>query len=203
MTFGAPFLQKLMPRCPAWTWNAPLAGAMDEFAITTPIRIAHFLGQLAHESLELTHVSENLNYSATLLRTIFPTHFAEDEFSSFAYQGERIANRVYANRLGNGDEASGDGWHYRGRGPIQLTGKANYATAGAALGLDLVTAPEAVIAPVIGARVAGWFWASHGLNALADAGDLVGITKIINGGAIGFESRRIYTDKALALLAAA
>lgn len=200
VNFSAAFLQLLMPRCDAETWNAPLAGAMSEFDIVPVARMAAFLAQLAHESVELTHTQENLNYSASLLLKTFPRYFDLTTSEAFARQPQRIANHVYANRLGNGDEASGDGWEFRGRGPIQLTGKSNYEAAGSALGLDLVGNPDAILAPTVGARVAGWFWASHRLNELADSGDFVQITRTINGGLLGLAERRAYFDHAMALL---
>ena len=188
-----------MPRCDANLWAPALAGAMSEFDIATDLRVAAFLAQVAHESVELTRLIENLNYSAEGLLKTFPTHFTPPQALSYARDPERIANHAYANRNGNGDEASGDGWLYRGRGPIQITGRANYRTAGAALGVKLELYPASATDPRIGARIAGWFWGSHGLNALADAEDTRTITHRINGGENGLAARQAYYATARAV----
>lgn len=174
-----------------------LDAAMQRFDITTPAREAAFLAQLAHESGELRRWTENLNYGWTGLRKTFPKYFATDvDAQAYDRKPERIANRVYGDRLGNGPEASGDGWRYRGRGPIQLTGKDNYQACGRAIGVDLVGAPERVETPEVGCLAAAWFWASRGLNALADVGDFKTITRRINGGLIGFEDRAAFWRRA-------
>jgi putative chitinase len=143
-----------------------LGAAMARFEIDRPARQAAFLAQLAHESEQLSRRAENLNYRWPRLRQIFPKYFRTDaEAQAFDRQPERIANRVYGSRLGNGPEASGDGWRYRGRGPIQLTGKSNYVTCGSALGVDLVAEPELLETPEVGCLAAAWFWADKGLNA--------------------------------------
>ena len=174
-----------------------LGAAMARFEIDRPARKAAFLAQLAHESGQLSRWAENLSYRWPRLRQIFPKYFRTDaEAQAFDRQPERIANRVYGGRLGNGPEASGDGWRYRGRGPIQLTGKSNYRTCGAALGVDLVAEPELLETPEVGCLAAAWFWADKGLNALADAGDFVTITRRINGGLIGLADRRELWERA-------
>jgi putative chitinase len=176
-----------------------LDAAMARYEIDTPARMAAFLAQLAHESGQLQRWNENLGYRWQRLRQVFPKYFKTDaEAQAFDRQDERIANRVYGGRLGNGPEDSGDGWRYRGRGPIQLTGKDNYRTCGAAIGVDLVSQPERLETPEVGCLAAGWFWSKRGLNALADAGDFVAITKKINGGLIGLEDREAFWERAKA-----
>ena len=176
-----------------------LAAAMARYEIDTPARMAAFLAQLAHESGQLQRWSEDLSYRWQRLRQVFPKYFKTDaDAQEFDRQKERIANRVYGGRLGNGPEASGDGWRYRGRGPIQLTGKDNYRACGADIGVDLVNEPERLETPEVGCLAAAWFWTKRGLNALADAGDFVAITKKINGGLIGLEDREAFWEQAKA-----
>lgn len=164
-------------------WLPHLQAAMARFEINTPLRQAAFLAQLGHESGGLAAVQENLNYSAEALQRVFKKYFPTPALAeSYARQPQRIANRVYANRMGNGEEASGDGWRYRGRGPIQLTFKKNYEAAGKALGLDLVNDPNLVLDPRIGSLVAAWFWSTNNLNAYADKGDNKTVSKIVNTG---------------------
>ena len=184
-------------------WLIPLNNAMSLYEITTPAREAHFLAQCAHESGGFVHLVENLNYSPHVLLTVFPTHFKPEEAVDFAHDPERIANRVYANRMGNGDEASGDGRAFRGRGLIQLTGRANVTRCGQALGVNLADAPELLEQPVFASLSAAWYWAMRGLNAKADVGDFVGIVKAINGGTEGIEDRAQWLAKAQSALNAA
>lgn len=197
-------LGQIMPNLPAdkrALYIAPLQAAMNEFGINTYLREAAFLAQLAHESMELKAWSENLNYSAQGLLKVFPKYFKTSALANaYARQPQKIASRVYANRMGNGDEASGDGWKYRGRGPIQLTGKSNYTAYGQTLGLDLVGNPDSVATPEVGFRVAAAFWNSNGLNALADRQDFVGITKRINGGTTGLDDRTKFYNRAKQVL---
>lgn len=178
----------------------PLAEACAEWGIDTPLRLAAFLAQIAHESGQLRTVVENLNYSAEALLRVFPRHFDATQATAYARQPERIGSKVYANRMGNGDEASGDGWRYRGRGLIQVTGKANYAACGTALGLDLIAQPELLEQPSPAARSAGWFWHRNGLNRQADARDIETITRRINGGLTGLEDRKAHYTRACAAL---
>lgn len=201
MMLTASALKAIMPRSEAPKWAPPLDAAMGEFDLDTVPRMAAFLAQIAHESSELTRLSENLNYSVEGLMKTWPKRFTPLVALKYARQPEMIANYVYAGRNGNGDEASGDGWRYRGRGPIQLTGRANYAKAGKDLGVDLVGVPDAVLAPLVGARVACWFWNNRKLNALADAGDFESITKAINGGLNGYAERQLYFIAAKKVLA--
>ena len=168
----------------------------EGYGIDTPLRRAHFLAQLAHESGGFTRLVENLNYSADGLRRTWPARFDAATAAEYARKPERIANKVYADRLGNGDEASGDGWRFRGRGYIQLTGRANYADYSHKLFGDyrLVKSPELAADPKVAIQLAGEYWKAKGLNALADKGDLNGITRKINGGLIGIEGRRKWLD---------
>jgi putative chitinase len=176
-----------------------LDAAMRRFEIVTPARMAAFCAQLAHESGQLQRWTENLSYRWERLRQVFPKYFPSDaEARPFDRKPERIANRVYANRMGNGPEASGDGWRYRGRGPIQLTGKDNYRACGQGIGVDLVDDPDFLATPEPGCLAAAWFWARNGLNALADAGDFVTITRRINGGLNGLAERREFWGRAKA-----
>lgn len=184
--------------------------AAARFNITSPVRLAAFLAQVGHESGELTRLLENLNYSAPALASTWPARFAEDPQARvktpnglalrLQRQPEAIANAVYGGRMGNGPAASGDGWRFRGRGLMQLTGRANYAAAGADLGLDLVAHPELLEQPEHAAMAAAWFWASRGLNDLADRGDFEGITRRINGGLTGLAERRALWERAKAVL---
>ena len=174
-----------------------LDAAMRRFEISTPARMAAFCAQLAHESGQLQRWTENLGYRWERLRQVFPKYFPSDaEARPFDRKPERIANRVYASRMGNGPEASGDGWRYRGRGPIQLTGKDNYRACGQGIGVDLVEDPDRLATPEPGCLAAAWFWARNGLNALADAGDFVTITRRINGGLNGLAERREFWERA-------
>ena len=174
-----------------------LDSAMRRFEIDTPARMAAFAAQLAHESGQLQRWTENLNYRWARLRQVFPKYFTSDaQAQAFDRQPERIANRVYASRLGNGPEASGDGWRYRGRGPIQLTGRDNYRACGSAIAVDLEGDPDLLATPGPGCLAAAWFWARNGLNALADAGDFVTITRRINGGLNGLAERRAFWEQA-------
>lgn len=177
-------LRRIMPTLPQadrQTYLPHLQAAMVEFGITTFLREAAFLSQLAVESSELRRMVENLNYSAKGLLATFRKYFTPALAAAYARQPEKIANRVYADRLGNGPESSGDGWKYRGRGAIQITGKDNYTTFGEALGVDYVSDPDLAATPSEAFRTAGAFWKSKGLNALADQGNLAKISKLING----------------------
>lgn len=165
---------------------------LPQFQINTNIRLAHFLAQILHESGNLKYKSENLNYSASALRSVFAKYFPNDEIAKeYERKPEKIANRVYCARMGNGIESSGDGWKYRGRGLIQLTGHDNYKACGEALKLELLEDPDLLCnkSEVIVAS-ACWYWNSRNLNALADKDDIVGITKKINGGTNGLEDRK-------------
>lgn len=166
--------------------------------INTSLRLCHFLAQIIHESGHFKYKSENLNYSAKALRSVFGKYFKTDAIANeYARKPEKIANRVYANRMGNGDEASGDGWKYRGRGLIQLTGKCNYDACGKAIGLDLLGNPDLLTESAEASVLAAcWFWNKNGLNQFADKDDITTITKRINGGTNGLEDRKSNLSKA-------
>ncbi|MFU4336689.1 glycoside hydrolase family 19 protein [Pseudomonas aeruginosa] len=180
---------------------------MTRFDITSPVRAAAFLAQVGHESAQLTHLVENLNYSAQGLAATWPSRYlgADGQPNTLAQRLARkpraIANNAYASRNGNGDEASGDGWCYRGRGLLQITGRANYRAAGAGLGQPLEAEPELLEQPEWAAISAAWWWASHGLNDLADRGEFAAITRRINGGTNGQAERLALWEKARAVLA--
>ncbi|MDR3436456.1 glycoside hydrolase family 19 protein [Telmatospirillum sp.] len=176
-----------------------LDAACTRFNISDVNEQADFIAQTAHESEAFTHVAENLNYGAAGLLANFSRHFDKNSAADYARQPERIANRVYANRYGNGDEDSGDGWRYRARGLIGITFKANYNACGTALGLDLINHPELLEQPTNAALSAGWFWTSKNLNALAEAGDFVAESEKINGGDNGLADRE---DRRTTVLAA-
>ena len=190
-------------------WTAALNTAMDRFEINTPQRAAAFLAQVAHESGEFKRLIENLSYSVAGLMKTWPTRFPTIAAAQpFERNQELIANRVYAGRLGNGDSASGDGWRFKGRGLIQLTGRGNYRSCGTAITLPLETQPELLEAPDAAALSAAQFWNSRGLNHLADDTntdnddeDFKTITRIINNGLTGLASRQAYWARAKTALA--
>jgi putative chitinase len=170
-----------------------LPAALNDFAIVKAVGLAHFLSQCAYESENFTALNENLNYSAAGLLRIFPSHFSASLAAAYAHQPEKIANRVYADRLGNGDEASGDGWKYRGRGYIQLTGKENYAAFGKFIkNPNIIDEPD-LVATQYPLASAGFFFRENNLFAIANEGtaDAVvkKITKLINGGYNGLAAR--------------
>jgi putative chitinase len=182
-------------------WCAALNQLLPDYGIDTPQRVAAFVAQCAHESGNFVFLKENLNYRAASLRKVFPKYFADDatatQYASLPNKAEAIANRIYANRMGNGDEASGDGYRYCGRGLIQLTGRNNYT----AFADSIETTPEeasAYLETFEGAvQGACWFWESNNLNQWADAGDVLTLTKRINGGTIGLEDRIKHYQHAL------
>lgn len=190
----------------AWTQHAQ---ALVDIGVDTDLRCGHMIGQCAHESAGFQHRIENLNYSAEGLWRVFRRHFRNRaECDRFHRQPEKIANRVYANRIGNGNEASGDGWRYRGRGFIQLTGRANYRTYGPIVGLDLEADPDLATNPDAAWRIAAAFMARtrrSGRTVLewADADDVVMVTKCINGGTHGLTDRKIKTGRAMTALSGA
>jgi len=182
-------------------WVGPLNQALPLFKIDTKERLAMFLAQVGHESAHMTVTKENLNYGVDGLLKTFPKYFKGAAVAAqYARKPQAIASRVYANRMDNGDEASGDGWKYRGRGLIQVTGKRNYTACGEALGLDLVNQPELLESCFNAVLSAGWYWDTNGLNALADARDVQGATRRINGGLHGLAERQALYAKALAVL---
>ena len=177
----------------------PLNDTFEEFEIDNPKRIAMFLAQVGHESGGLRHRKENLNYSAQGLNKIFPKYFirAGRDANQYARQPEAIANVVYANRMGNGDEDSGDGFKFRGRGLIQLTGKTNYSAFAEFMDMDLDAIVDYLETEEGAAMSAGWFWDSRDLNKWADAGDIIKCTRLINGGTIGLADRKKHYEEAL------
>jgi putative chitinase len=181
-------------------WCIPLRYTCSNFDIDTPNRVAGFLAQVGHESGGLRFISEDLHYRAEALTRVWPTRFPPGIAESYAMQPERIANRAYADRMGNGDEASGDGWKYRGRGLIQLTGKDNYAAFSLSADNEALVKPDLVAEPELAALSAGWFWSANGLNALADAKDIVGMTRRINGGANGLDDRQMRYSRLISCL---
>lgn len=157
--------------------------------INTPLRVAHFIAQVFHESGNLRWTQENLNYSATGLLTVFPKYFDARLAQMYQRKPQAIASRVYADRMGNGPESSGEGWRYRGRGLIQVTGKDNYRALGRWVTRDLINNPD-LVATEYAAASATWYWTRNGLNTFADQDDLRQVTRRVNGGFNGLEQRR-------------
>lgn len=193
-------------------WLPHIIKTCEEFEINTQQRIAAFLAQTSHESAGYTMLEENLNYSDVTMAAVWPARFAvkgpdgkykldekgkktPNAFAKALHRKpEAIANAVYSNRMGNGTIESGDGWKHRGMGLKQLTGKDNHKRCGDYLGVDFVTNPEKLLEPEFAARSAGWFWKTNKLNSFADAGDIKGMTKVINGGLIGYDQRQALYD---------
>lgn len=172
-------------------WIDALNQVCEKYEINTALRIAGFLSQCGHESGGFRYTVENFNYSAARLLMVFPHYFNADSAKNYEYKPEKIANRVYANRMGNEDEASGDGWQYRGRGLIQLTGKDSYAAFSMAADNNSLVEPDLLEQPELAAMSAGWYWSTRKINSLADAQDVLGITKRINGGTNGLDDRQM------------
>jgi len=198
-------LQQLLPKNPhVEYWHKALAQLLPDYDINTPQRIAAFVAQCAHESGGFTALKENLNYKAVTLRKIFPKYFPDDaianQYASLPNKQEAIANKVYASRMGNGDESSGDGYRYCGRGLIQLTGKNNYQSFADSLEMDVEDVPEYLATFEGAAQSACWFWESNNLNQWADKGDILTLTKRINGGTIGLDDRIKHYQHALHVL---
>ena len=197
-------LAKLLPGNPnVQSWHQALTEVLPGFSINTVPRVAAFIAQCAHESREFTVLEENLNYNAAGLLRIFPRYFQNINPDQYARQPQRIASLVYGNRMGNGPEHTGDGWRYRGRGVIQLTGKNNYTACSQELFGDsrLVEDPDSVSRDRnLALMTACWFWNRNNINALADRSDIVGMTRRINGGTIGLEDRKRHYEHALAVL---
>jgi putative chitinase len=182
-------------------WVDALNETFQRFGINTLNQQAAFIGQCSHECGNFRVLEENLNYKAATLMRLWAKRFPTLEIANqYAGNPKKIANMVYANRMGNRDESSGDGYRFRGRGCIQTTGHSNYFHAGKALGVDLVMNPDLVASPQYAALTAGFFWATHGLNPLAEQGSHEMITKRINGGLIGLDDRIKHTKEAFAAL---
>jgi putative chitinase len=198
-------LKQLLPKNPYVNqWHNALSQLLPDYEINTAKRIAAFIAQCSHESGGFTALKENLNYKAVTLRKIFPKYFPTDElaqqYASMPNKQEAIANKVYANRMGNGDQASGDGYRYCGRGLIQLTGRDNYAWFAASLEISVEEAAQYLETFEGAAQSACWFWETNKLNQWADAGDILTLTKRINGGTIGLEDRIKHYNHALHVL---
>jgi putative chitinase len=194
----------IVPNNPyAEQWVEALNKILTQYDITTPLRIAAFMGECCVESTNFTAIQENLNYKAESLHRTWPSHFETMEIAEqYAHKPEAIANRAYANRMGNGDEASGDGWKYCGRGLIQLTGKDNYQAFADSLQMNVEDTP-AYMATFEGAvQSACYFWGNANLNSHADAGNIDQISHIINGGTLGQEERRQHYQRACQILGA-
>ena len=170
-------------------WVEAMNKILPRYDIMSPKRLAAFLAQTAHESAGFTAVRENLNYSAQGLMKTWPARFNQTTAAAYARQPEKIANKVYANRMGNGDEASGDGWRYRGRGLIQTTGKANYTKLAQYIKKTLQETIEYCETVEGAVESACFYWASNNLNAIADTGDMAALTRRINGGVICLADR--------------
>jgi putative chitinase len=198
-------LKKLLPKNPYVDyWYNALSKLLPDYEINTPQRIAAFIAQCAHESGNFMVLQENLNYRPPTLRKIFPKYFPTDamaaDYCSRPNKQEAIANKVYANRMGNGDEASGDGYRYRGRGLIQLTGKDNYTFFAGSLSISVEEAAEYMATFEGACQSACFFWEQNKLNQWADKGDIVTLSKRINGGTIGLEDRIKHYEHALHVL---
>jgi len=197
-------LKDMIPKNPyVDQWFEDISEILPEYEITTPQRVAAFLAQCAHESGGFVFLKENLNYKAASLRRVFPKYFPDDAIAAqYAGKGEMIANRVYANRMGNGDEASGDGFRYCGRGLIQLTGKNNYTFFAGSLDIPVEEASEYLQTFEGAVQSACFFWEQNKLNQWADKGDILTLTKRINGGTIGLEDRIKHYEHALHIFGA-
>lgn len=189
----------------AAAWADAALEILPKYEITTANRIAGFFAQCGHESMNFTVLSENLNYKAETLEKLFSKYFSKAgrNAADYAKQPEKIANIIYASRMGNGDTASGDGYRFRGRGVVQLTGRDNYTAFGLSIGLmandviDYVTTKQGAL------ESACWYWNSRKINLACDEGDIVKMTKLVNGGTIGLEDRRKHYEQALAVLGGA
>jgi putative chitinase len=200
-------LKQLLPKNPYVDhWYDALSKLLPDYEINTPKRIAAFIAQCSHESGGFTALKENLNYKPATLRKLFSKYFRNDalaeEYCAKPNKQEAIANRVYASRMGNGNEASGDGYKYCGRGLIQLTGKSNYVAFADSLEITPEEASEYLATFEGAAQSACWFWESNNLNQWADKGDILTLTKRINGGTIGLEDRIKHYEHALHVLGA-
>ena len=186
-------------------WSEPLTTTFVKFGMVSPKEQASFIAQCSHESNHFRALEENLGYRAETLLKLFPKKdvrpwgFTPELAQQYAKQPERIGNRIYANRMGNRDEASGDGFRFRGRGVLQLTGHDNYWHCGQALGQDFVMNPDLLSTPMFACLSAGWFWQTHGCGKLVDNAEQ--LCRRINGGLIGLEDRKLQTEKALQILA--
>lgn len=181
--------------------GAAMVTELPKAGITSRLQLAHFLTQGAIETLGFAVQEEDLNYKAARIKQVWPSRFATTAAAQpYAYRPEALANKVYGGRLGNGPEASGDGWRYRGRGLFQLTGKGNYREREEETGLPLVARPEIAAEPATSVRIACLYWAKHGIGRLADADDLTAVRRRVNGGTHGIADARTYLARAKGVL---
>ncbi len=200
-------LKQLLPKNPYIDhWHRALSQLLPDYGINTPQRIAAFVAQCAHESGGFTTLKENLNYRWETLRRLFPKYFPTDDlakaYANMPNKQEAIANKIYASRMGNGPEESGDGYRFCGRGLIQLTGRDNYTFFAGSLSITVEEASEYLQTFEGAAQSACWFWETNNLNQWADKGDIVTLTKRINGGTIGLDDRIKHYEHALHVLGA-
>lgn len=200
-------LKQLLPRNQHVSyWHHALEQLLPDYEINTPRRMAAFIAQCAHESAQFTVLKENLNYKPMSLRKLFPKYFDTDElaqqYCSKPNKQAAIANRIYANRMGNGDESSGDGYRFSGRGLIQLTGRATWQEFADSIETSLTDLDEYMQTFEGACQSACFFWESRKLNQYADTGDILTLTKKINGGVIGLEDRKKHYEHALHILGA-
>ena len=195
-------LAQLLPGNPYLDhWYHALEQALPDYDINTPHRVAAFIAQCSHESGGFRALKENLNYRAVTLRKVFPKYFPNDDLANqYAQKPEMIANRVYGGRMGNGPEASGDGFRYCGRGLIQLTGKQNYQNFADSIETPVEDIPEFLATFEGAVQSACWFWEANNLNQWADKSDILTLTKRINGGTIGLDDRIKHYEHALHVL---
>lgn len=197
-------LRQLIPNAAGGVnaWYDGLSDALPQYEIVTPERVAAFIAQCAHESGGFRMMEENLNYKAATLTKLWPKRYPTGVAEQYAGKPQAIANKSYGGRMGNGDEASGDGWKYRGRGILQLTGKDNYRACSKYLFSDdtLLDNPDILLDAYYATHSACWFWNANKLNQYADNGDFVTMTKRINGGTIGLDDRIKHYKHALEVL---
>lgn len=176
-----------------------VAMVVDSYGLDNKVRLAHFLAQCHHESMGFKKVEENMNYRANRLLQVFPKYFDEVTAKSYERKPKKIASRVYANRMGNGDESSMDGWDYRGRGYIHLTGRSNYELFGGSIGVDLIESPQ-LVATDYAMESAAWFWVTNKIDELSDSGTVEQVTRGVNGGVNGLKEREDLFRKYLSLI---
>lgn len=187
-------------------WYPHIAASLSAFQISTPLQQAHFLAQTGHESAGFLKVEEGLNYSENALTAMFGKRITAEQARAYGRNAMHPANQkmiasiVYANRNGNGDVNSGDGYRYRGRGLIQITGKANYEALVKQLGADVVANPDLLLGYRFAAMSAAAWWKNHGLNELADSDDVSRIARVINGGTNGLDDRKSRLSKSKGIL---
>jgi putative chitinase len=196
-------LAQIIPNNPyVAEWYDAVSRILPDYEINTVPRVAAFLAQCAHESANFTALKENLNYTAASLSRVWPSRFPPAIAEQYAHNQEMIANRAYCDRMGNGPESSGDGWRYAGKGLIQLTGKDNYTRFAESIETPVEQLPEYLGTFEGAVQSACWFWETNGLNQFADAGDILTLTKRINGGTIGLEERTQHYQHAIHVLGA-